>query len=175
MNKVLFDFYANSLWRNNIHFNTKSKELLTDAEITAKIKENWNPSGNVPVDGLTSYPANNLIWIQNNDARIIRNTLQLYIFHAKCLQLIEDKTTSRNNDFKYLYRAVRLYYDYRDNNVFSRVKNDLYTKDGNPKNQILNKKVGLVMKYSSVPPIHMFKTGNLITPPKAVNMNTSNY
>jgi len=129
--KVLSNYLNVPGWANQLHFNTSFSSTLTDNEITTKTMKTWGP-GNYPANyslpGTGSASGSTVMWIQNNEGRIIQNMLQMYINHAQCLDQMSAALIISKEQVN-TYRLMRNYYTDGSNLNFYRVLSDAYANN----------------------------------------------
>ncbi len=168
-------------WANQLHFNTSFSNKLTDNEIRAKAMTAWGPGAypaNYPVPGAFSSLGSNVMWIQDSEARIIRYVLQMYKFHAQCLDLLSGAliiSKERQN----AYRLLRNYYlDPKDpaNNdmLYFRLLHDVYAN--NRLAALKTKKLGFRLRFSHTKvPEYLYSPGIQDGNTRGADINTEAY
>lgn len=163
-------------WAFQLHFNTGVNNLLTQTEITNKAMKEWGPGKypqNYSVPGGVNSAGSNVMWVQNSDARILRNMLQLYSYQAKCMDMLTDALVVSKVRIN-LYRLIRNYYVFGNHSTFSQVLNDAY---GDGRMELLNiKKIGLKLRFSNNEvPEYIHSPGTQDGNTREANLRTSAY
>lgn len=161
--KVISDYSKVKGWVNQIYFNPHIVGKLTQSEINNKKMNIWNPSSHTPGYNLPGGPesaGNMTMWIENGEARIIRNWIRLYQYHAEYLDLLS-RALIISKEQLYTYRLLRNYYlipDYPYNG-FIPIKSDFFAD--NRLNLLKQKKLGYRIKYmNSGAPEYFNSEGN---------------
>jgi hypothetical protein len=161
--KVISDYANVKGWANQIYFNPHIAGKLTQSEINNKKMNIWNSSSqtsgyNLP--GSSQSAGNMTMWIVNGEARIIRNWIRLYQYHAEYLDLLSRALIISKEQLN-TYRLMRNYYlipDYPYNG-FIPIKSDFFAD--NRLNLLKQKKLGYRIKYmSSGAPEYFNSEGN---------------
>lgn len=161
--KVISDYTNVKGWANQIYFNPHIADKLTQSEISNKKMNAWNGGSGIPsftLPGGSNSGSINM-WIVNGEARIIRNWIRLYQYHAEYLDLLS-RALIISKEHLYTYRLLRNYYlipDYPYNG-FIQIKSDFFAD--NRLNLLKQKKLGYRIKYmNSGAPEYINSEGNI--------------
>ena len=176
--KVISDYANVKGWANQIYFNPHIAGKLTQSEINNKKMNIWNSSSQTPgynLPGCSQSAGNMTMWIVNGEARIIRNWIRLYQYHAEYLDLLSRALIISKEQLN-TYRLMRNYYlipDYPYNG-FIPIKSDFFADDR--LNLLKQKKLGYRIKYmNSGAPEYFNSEGNKYGNTKLGNRLWLNY
>lgn len=172
--KVTSDYLKVKGWANEFYFNGNFSQTLTDGEILSKSMKPWdqaNYPGNYNIPGASGCEGSTVMWIQNSEARILRNLLQMSLYHANCLNLLT-KALIISKERINTYRLMRNYY--LVGNDYYQVLSDAYS---NGRLSLLKtKQLGWKLRFThNQVPEYIHSLGNQDGNTRGTVINASSY